>query len=54
MQHIGRGSGGGGERGVLGQEAEGGGEGYLAVGAVVLPGDARDNGVFHGDGTFGR
>lgn len=53
VEHVGRGSRGGGERGVLGQEAEGRGEGYLAIGAVVLSGDAGNNGVFHGNGTFG-
>lgn len=52
VEHIGRCPGGGGEGGVLGQEAEGRGEGDLAIGAVVLSGDARDNGVFHGNGTF--
>lgn len=52
MEHVGWSSRGGGEGGVLGQEAEGRGEGDLAIGAVVLSGDAGDNGVFHGNGTF--
>lgn len=52
VEHVGWSPSGGGEGGVLGQEAEGRGQGDLAVGAVVLPGDARDNGVFQGNGTF--
>lgn len=53
VERVRWGSGGGGEGGVLGQEAEGRGRGDQAVGAVVLSGEAGDNGVFHGDGTFG-
>lgn len=52
MEHVGWSSRRGGEGGVLGQEAEGRGQGDLAIGAVVLPGDAGDNGVFHGNGTL--
>lgn len=52
VEHVGWCSGGGGEGRVLGQEAEGRGKGDLAIGAVVLSGDAGDNGVFHGNGTF--
>lgn len=52
MEHVGWSAGWGGEGGVLGQEAEGRGQGDLAIGAVVLSGDAGDNGVFHRNGTF--
>lgn len=52
VEHVGWCSRGGGEGGVLGQEAEGRGKGDLAIGAVVLSGEAGDNGVFHGNGTF--
>ena len=52
VEHVGWSSWGGVEGGVLGQEAEGRGHGNLAIGAVVLSGDAGDNGVFHGNGTF--
>lgn len=52
MEHVRRRAGGGGVRGVLGQEAEGRGHWDLAIGAVVLSGDAGDNGVFHGNGTL--
>lgn len=52
VEHVGRSSRGGGEGGVLGQEAEGRGQGDLAIGTVVLPGNAGDNGVFDGNGTL--
>lgn len=52
VEHVGWSSSGGREGGVLGQEAEWRGQGDLAIGAVVLSGDAGDNGVFDGNGTF--
>lgn len=52
VEQVGSSSRGGWEGAVLGQAAEGGGQGDLAIRTVVLPGNAGDNGVFDGNGPL--